>query len=176
MGAGSLTDEERIGEDLFKWKVKRGSNNLRVVEIDAWLSTVGRKAHKNKHDQSVKQDLLAEKSELMQESLMLKAKIQKAVKDLAEVRARKKLAGVVGGGGEKVSDHALVRWLERKHGLNVGAMKADLHEEMLRAKAEGTVEVRSRGLKVTSGGLVYIVGQADGSVITCYYDNQDDED
>lgn len=64
-----------------------------------------------------------------------------------------------------VSDHALVRWLERKHGLDVKRMKQDIWAEVEEAKKAGVYQ-KKRGHYVEGGGLVYVLSKDEGVLIT----------
>lgn len=72
--------------------------------------------------------------------------------------------------GVKVTDHALVRWLERKFGLDVERMRKDLYVEALDAAAGGkAVEIgqkRKGAVGVEKEGLTYVFARDNGTVIT----------
>lgn len=58
-----------------------------------------------------------------------------------------------------ISDHALVRWLERKHGLDMKELKDRMLTDSLRAALDGPDTYHS------DGEMVYVL--RGGQVITC---------
>jgi hypothetical protein len=62
-----------------------------------------------------------------------------------------------------VSDHAVVRYLERAHGLNIDGVKA----EMLDARTCASIQfLNGAHAKINANGLIYVVEH--GTVITVY--------
>jgi hypothetical protein len=65
---------------------------------------------------------------------------------LAEQKKLKKAAKILKDGGVSVSDHALLRWLERIHGIDIERLRtAVLTENQLKAFAAGASAVQSQG-------------------------------
>lgn len=68
-----------------------------------------------------------------------------------------------------VTNHALIRWLERIHGLDIEAMRRDIYAE---AMGEGGVIYKNGNIyKVLKKGVVYVVDSRNRTVITCYEHN-----
>ena len=65
-----------------------------------------------------------------------------------------------------VTDHAVIRWLERKHGLDIQAMRRDIYEEVM--GKGGKVYKNGWFYKVVKDGIVYVVDSRNKTVITCY--------
>ena len=76
-----------------------------------------------------------------------------------------------------MTDHALVRWIERKHGLNVEQMKADMYTDMMRASmvvANATIRRANNDccLVDADDGMSYVVDPKNGVIVTCYKTNE----
>lgn len=164
---GSLTDKER----LFRLKQKQSVNTTRIMEIDTWLSIAGRNV-KTKQDQRIKNKFLEERKDLCTANELL----TRQIRELGDVEIRKRLKGEVQKPlPHRVTDHALVRWLERKHGIDVKEMREALYAEVLHALENGrAVAENGRGTRITTGHMVYVMEPKSKSIMTCYTLDEED--
>lgn len=86
-------------------------------------------------------------------------------------RYRARIADITGElrqrerGPFEISDHALVRYLERRKGLDASAVRAEMLEEVRQASKQTKVKGKATGLVVDD--LVYVVAR-DHLVVTVY--------
>jgi hypothetical protein len=70
----------------------------------------------------------------------------------------------------RVSDHALIRWLERKHKLDVEYFRSDLADVVGPVAGVGDVVVKKDGLKfLVRGDTVVTVIEQDGDPSTAWH-------
>jgi len=118
--------------------------------------------------------MVKKKGALLLRAGQLKREVQDAVRKLAEDRARAMVKVAGGGAGAEdsallVTDHALVRWLERKHGMDIVRMKMDMYADMVVAREKGMAKATSNGgVQVGADGVVYVVDPLRGVIVTCY--------
>ena len=64
----------------------------------------------------------------------------------------------------KVSEHALLRWLERAHGIDVDGLRQQIIDEV-----EDAIEIDMENgyRRKLRGGMVYVLAKG-GEVVTCY--------
>lgn len=81
-----------------------------------------------------------------------------------------------GAPGWKISDHAVIRYLERRKGLDIDGVRAEIADKLNAAKADGTVSLR-KGDAVAYGidGMMYVVTR-DNLVVSCYPEREGDAD
>lgn len=68
----------------------------------------------------------------------------------------------------RVTDHALIRWIERAGLIDVDALRAAIEDSLDRAFAAGD-GIGACNFLIVAGGMVYVV--RDGSVTTVINDN-----
>lgn len=107
----------------------------------------------------------------------LGARINVAVTEQRVLRAEiARITGVLRGRAEppfKVSDHAVVRWLERVQGFDIEAVRAEIVARVAAAQAEGAALCDAQGasVEIAGGGLVFVVTH-DRTVATLYPSEQ----
>lgn len=161
----SHTDDER----LFFLRLQRNKLGLRINELDTWLGTVGREA-KTKQDRRVKGQFITEKLDLQAQLLVVRAQINEICQKRTQEELRAALNSTAVKEGFGVSDHALVRWLERKHGIDTEEIREAIKRDVEKAWSEGRLEpsVTGNGIRATVGDLVYICTNDGKVVMTCY--------
>lgn len=166
----SLTD----GERLFRLRETKNRVTTRLIEIDTWLATAG-KACATKQDRRIRHQFVDEKMGLQAQIRMVTQQIRELTNRIQEREVRSMLRGsaVPPADGKKVTDHALVRWLERKHGIDVEEMREALYLEAQDSVERGrTMQgdgVSGRtGVRTTTGDMVYVIDPATKIVVTCY--------
>lgn len=167
-----LGDERR----LFVLRQRRNELALRMQEIDTWLFEVGRRA-KTRQDQKVKGQFISEKMQLERQLTLLKEQMRQINQRLQDKFVKMKAAAYEDEGSDKVTDHALVRWLERRHGINVAEMKAALHREAMEALSKGVARPKlgTNSVRATLGEMVFVFVPASKNIVTCYRLDEDDD-
>lgn len=164
---GSLTSGERV----FILSAQINKLNLRIKEIDGWLSTAGLDLRTNQ-DRKIKRQFLEDRAKLVRQLDVLKEQVREIQVEHEERRAKRKLQANEASSfeaAERVTDHALVRWLERVHGINIREMKDALYAEATEAWKEGRVMARDgKGIRATKGEMVYVLDAVTHNVVTVY--------
>lgn len=70
-------------------------------------------------------------------------------------------------GGPIISDHAMLRFLERAGGLDIETIRLQLSRSLTRAK-EAATNIGGGDYTIKAGGLIYIV--VNNRVVTTYSD------
>jgi hypothetical protein len=68
----------------------------------------------------------------------------------------------------QISDHALLRWLERSGALDVEALRQSLEGSLQRA-ADAAAAIEAERFSIVADGLIYLV--RDGVLVTVYQDD-----
>lgn len=105
---------------------------------------------------SLRVDLGRMKQAAMTKGAQIQGRIEKIT---AELRRRDR------GTTFEITDHALVRYLERKHNLDASAMRAAMIAEV--SEAAKRVRVKGEATGLVAGDLVYVVTR-DFLVVTVY--------
>lgn len=67
-----------------------------------------------------------------------------------------------------VSDHTLVRWLQRKHGIDVKKLKDEIEATVKSESSKSSLSDRD-GVRVeASDGMIYVIDPKTEVVVTCY--------
>lgn len=168
------TDKER----LFWLREEKRKVQGRVLEINTWLRTAGCRTSKSKQDVAVRNQFIAEKLECEERIRFISEQIREMVKhiEVDEIRGLLNGSAVKTKSGRMVTDHALVRWLQRRHGIDVEEMRDALHKEAL-ASLGGSVDLpeqgTGKGFRASDGNMVYVFDTATKSVVTCYQVGED---
>lgn len=105
---------------------------------------------------SLRVDLGRMKQACMTKAAQIGGRIEKIT---SELRTRER------GTAFEISDHALVRYLERKHGLDASAMRAAMIAEV--SESAKQVKVKGEATGLVANDLVYVVSR-DFLVVTVY--------
>ena len=161
----SLIDDER----LFMLRHQRNKLGARITELDTWLATVGREA-KTKQDRRVKGQFITEKMDLQMQATVIREQMQEITRRRTQDELKATMVNTKLTEGISISDHALVRWLERKHGIDVEEIREAIRRDVERAWTIGRIEpsVTGKGIRATAGELVYICTTDGKVVMTCY--------
>lgn len=165
-----MSKEENLTESERLFILRRRCNQLlaRMNEIDVWLSTAGRRG-KTSADERVKASFINERQSIAAQVEVVQGRIKELEAEVVERDAKRKLAQASGVSSSMVTDHALVRWLERKHGINILEMKEALWREAKDAWTTGRISIENdRGIRATKGELVYVMSKDRKNVLTCY--------
>lgn len=160
---------------LINLKDEKEDLGIEATELDVWLASTKRKNLSGKEWNS-RSDMANKKAEVQR-------KIAAVNKQIRHIEDSLKAAAVVDGDmahadfrrigkhDVKVTDHALVRWMQRKHGIDVDEMKRDLYAEVMGGSTVGDYLFEGTGLgfKVESGGIEYVVDKRTGIVVTVLY-------
>lgn len=87
---------------------------------------------------------------------------EKEFDDVASARAREEHYK-----GVRVSDHAVIRWLERKHGVDITQIRKDMYADAMASAGSG-LEKRGGMYFAKRGDMTYIVNGTTGIIVTCY--------
>lgn len=176
MNGNNAEDVKKLVNNLVE---ERDDMQRRLNHINHWLETVGRWVHAAK-DKELRASFMQEKLDLTKDIAKVKEQISAAHEGLRWADKQSGLNRVVQHGlndlNPRVSDHALVRWLERHHNLNVEEMKNDMYQDMVRSATVNGQDAlkKSNGssMRVVSGALIYVVNPKDRTIITCYRDTE----
>lgn len=161
-----MNDTASVQIEVARLRRERNKIIEKMTDVDSWLATRGKNA-KSPAELGMKNRMIAEKSALMSQALKLKSQIRGCVESVIE---RVTTSGLDRVGYVNVTDHAVLRWLERAHNLNLEAVRDDMRDEMKAAAAvEGNVKrTMGKGLSVRAGDMIYIIDAIDQTIITCY--------
>lgn len=153
-----------------------------IVQIDGWLATHD-KWSSNTYERQERRAKIVRKAHLQEKSQKLKRQMQKTASNgkIAAIVTNTLHPADVRRIGEldvKVTDHALVRWMQRKHGIDTDAMKKDMYKEVMSATVgtRAMLACSGNGLKVLGeDGMTYIVDRTSGIILTCYEEGGEEE-
>lgn len=134
-----------------------------MMAIDQRLTNM-----RGKGDAQTRKMLVNNKQDLLRELSPLRRRKRELHVGLEVMTAKRVMTHSV---GVSVSDHALVRWMERKHGVNVEGMKEELATEVMASYKydDALIGVTPRGsVRVEADGMFYVVDPRAMSVVTCY--------
>jgi len=167
---------------LARLRRERAALVEEAMRKDGELALMGRAVY-TKTDAQKRRELIAAKKDLEIRALKTKEKIRrveeavslglKGIGDLGDEEGEgKEVVQEINQEIENeldeipVTDHAVVRWLERKMGLDIPMMKRDIYQE---AMGEGGKIFKSGPYyKVVKDGYVYFVDSRNKTVITFY--------
>lgn len=143
-----------MNEDLDELRLRAERIRARRVEISKALNT----AYKH------------EAVGLKREAAVLKEELHNVCKRINNVALGRGFGFINREGG--VTDHAVIRWLERVHGLDVEAIRRDIMEAVEKAYyGDGRLRINKHetAVKVTApDDSRYVIGTFDGNIITSY--------
>lgn len=71
----------------------------------------------------------------------------------------------------EITEHCILRWMERKHGLDLEAIKDAIFEEVCGGLVSGKLmktNHKKGGVRVLTADMAYIIDPVTLRVITCY--------
>lgn len=168
---------------LARLRRERAALVEEAMRKDGELALMGRAVY-TKTDAQKRRELIAAKKDLEIRALKTKEKIRRVEEAVSlGLKGIGDLGDEEEGEGKEVvqeinqeiedeldeipvTDHAVVRWLERKMGLDIPMMKRDIYQE---AMGEGGKIFKSGPYyKVVKDGYVYFVDSRNKTVITFY--------
>lgn len=179
---------EDVEELIVRLKRERARLIDQGMQKDGELALIG-KANMTKTDESRRRTLVAEKKDIERRAYNIKEQLRlvedgkmkgltkmvaptdvpKITPILPQVDVKAEEQEDMRKDDAAVTDHAVVRWLERKHGMNVAEMRRDIYAEAM--DEGGTIYKSGAFYKVVRDGFVYVVCGTNKTVVTCYENN-----
>lgn len=130
-----------------------------------------------------RQEVLRERGQIEKRMVMINHEISQLYKELTpvmEAKAPWTVRKVAKGDGAKVTDHALVRWLQRRYNLDVEQMKEDMYREAMEAAKDdkniGRTSNQFAARVTAEDGFSYVVDLENSVIVTCYYPEEKEDD
>lgn len=140
-----------------------GKSNITKTDAERRRRTVAEKKEIERKAFNIKQQIRCVEEGRMSAAQQVKAELKELHEEVEEC-VEQEIADAVADA--PVTDHAVIRWLERKHGLDIQAMRRDIYEEVM--GKGGKVYKNGWFYKVVKDGIVYVVDSRNKTVITCY--------
>ncbi len=171
---------EEVRELIEGWKADRDVLVKSMTQTDIWLNTAGKRC-KTIAEKNTRQQMQDSKARDLEHVLRLRQYIRHAVAWCGSGRAKGdyKVDLDFDVDHTVVTEHAVVRWLERAHGLDPVAIKQAIVDDIYEALEHGVPAVPTGhwrgGVKVRVGTLDYVIDPNTKRVLTCYHQDEDQQ-
>lgn len=165
---GKVKDASDFVKEKNKLIQERREVVLAIDDLEAWFRQQKKRSGGWKFNPEGSEKV-KEKDELVRKIKEINLKIKVADDNIMRLREEQTLED---RGADAVTDHAVVRWLERRHGIDVHKVREVIVKEAI--KGEISNKINKKGcLYVESGNMVYVVNDKMTTILTCFNKEED---
>ena len=175
MGIQVRVDEQlvRARRQVGQLNKQRNAKLNRIIDLEEQYWDPEKK---KQYTEAQLHTMFVQKKQLRHEAAILRSSILAIMKEIKHRMVRDQVFATIEG---EVTDHALVRWLERKHGLDVKQIKADMYRAMCTAAHRDDKVITGKGggcLQVEDGEDYYVIDPVFGHMVTFFRKGDPEED